>query len=605
MTSISSYSNERFGSIRSNYLYTYILAGENTSRIDLEEKLTTFVSKRLEPYYGDLLSQGLGIHEVLKIHLFPITDIHLHPSPNWEIGVGGSMASVYIFFSIAVLILIIACINFMNLSTASASKRAKEITLRKTIGANSNQLRVQFIQESLVLAILALIFALVLISFFIPAYNSIFNEELSTHTLFTFTNLIFLIGMTLLVGLLSGLYPAFYLTKFDPISTLKGGVQSGSGKSIFRRAMVVIQFAISITLIIGTLVAHQQMKYMQTKSLGFNKENVILIPVRSQRVAQNFQNYRNKLVNLAQIQSVSVSSDLPGENFYSNTNFLAKEQSNNPVSLIILATDFDFIDTYRMDLVTGRIFSKEISSDTSGTLMLNEAAINRFGWTAGEAIGKELSYSGQITGKIVGVVKDFNFRSLHTEIEPLALILNPNYFRSISVRIQPGNIQNTISLIQQKWESSFPGEVFEFSFLDNRMNQLYKNEMKMQNIFIIFSCFSVLIACLGLFGLSVFIAAERTKEIGIRKVLGASMSKIILLLSKEFITWVLIANIFAWPMAWFIMTKWLQNFAYKIELSWWIFGGAGVVALSIALLTVSVQAIKAATANPIESLKYE
>jgi len=605
LISISSYSEDRFRYWRDNYLFTYILAAENTTKNDLEEKLKTFVSSRLEPHYGDLLSQGLGIHEVLKIHLFPLTDIHLHPSPTWEIGAGGSMTSVYIFSSIAVLILIIACINFMNLSTACANKRAKEVSLRKTIGANKNQLRMQFIQESLLLALIALGFAIGLISLFIPAYNNIFDDNLSMNTLWQAKNLIWLIGTTLLVGFLAGLYPAFYLTHFDPTGVLKSNPLRGSGKPIFRRNMVVIQFIISIALIIGTLTVYNQMQYIQTRSLGFDKENVVLLPVRSQRVAQSYAGFRNELLANSQIQSLAVSSDLPGEKFISNTYFTTRDRVNEPVSLIILTTDYYFVDTYRMDLAAGRIFSRAFRSDTSGTIMLNEAAVQRFGWIPEEAIGKDLSFWGNVVGKIVGVVKDFNFRSLHTQVEPMALILDPGYISEISVRIKPGNIRRTIDLIQQKWEKAFPGELFEFSFLDNRLNQLYENEMKMQNLFIIFSCFSIFVACLGLFGLSVFIAAERTKEIGIRKVLGASISKIILLSSKEFLLWIIIANIVAWPLAWFGMNKWLQNFAYRVDIGIWIFILSASLALIIALITVSFQSIKAALANPVESLRYE
>ena len=605
LISISSYSEDRFSEWRSNYLFTYILAAENTTRIDLENKLKTFVSRRLEPHYGDLLSQGLGIHEVLKMHLFPITDIHLHPSPNWEIGAGGSMTSVYIFSTIAILILIIACINFTNLSTACANKRAKEVGLRKTVGAYKSQLRAQFIQESVLLALIALFFAIALISLFIPVYDNIFDDNLSISSLLQVKTIIMLLGATLTIGFLAGLYPAFYLTKFEAAGILKSSPMLGSGKSIFRRNMVFVQFIISITLIIGTLTVYKQMEYIQSKSLGFDKENIILIPVRSQQVEQGYESFRNELLSNSQIQSLAVSSDLPGETFYSNTNFVNKERTDDPVMTIVLMTDYDFVDTYRMDMVAGRTFSREFSSDTAGTIMLNEAAVQRFGWTPQQAVGKDLLYFRRSIGKIVGVTKDFNFRSLHTKVEPMALILDPDDISAISVRIQPGNIKRTIAFIQQKWENTFPGELFEFSFLDNRMNQLYENEMKMQHIFIIFSCFSIFVACLGLFGLSVFIAAERTKEIGIRKALGASIGKIILLLSKEFLIWIIIANIVAWPLAWFIMNKWLQNFAYRVNIGIWIFVLSASLALIIALVTVSYQSIKAAVANPVESLRYE
>lgn len=605
LISISSYSNNQFEDWRSNYLYTYILTKENTARNELEEKLKTFVSSRLEPHYGDLLSQGLGIHEVLKLHLFPVTGIHLNPSLNWEVDAGGSMVSVYMFSTIAIFILIIACINFMNLSTASANKRAKEVSLRKTIGAHKNQMRIQFIQESVLLAILALILAIVLLSIIIPAYNKIFNNTLSNDSLFLFKNIFILIGTTLLVGFLAGLYPAFYLTKFEPAGLLKNNKMLRDGKSKFRQNMVVFQFIISIVLIIGTLIIFKQMKHIQTKSLGFEKENVLIIPGRGQQIIQSFNNFRNELLLHSQIQSVAVSSDIPGEPFYSTTNFSRKDRSNEPVSLIFFTTDYDFVKTYKMEMAAGRVFSREFGSDTTGTIILNETAARRFGWTAQEAVGKDLAFFRGTVGKIVGVVRDFNFRSLHTKVEPIAMMLDSDYISAMSIRIQPGNIKQSIDVIQQTWEQTFQGEQFEFSFLDSRMNQLYENEKKMQNLFIIFSCFSIFVACLGLFGLSVFIAAERTKEIGIRKVLGASMSKILILMSKEFLTWIMVANIIAWPVAWFVMNQWLKNFAYRVHIGVGIFIISAVVAFMIALITVGFQSIKAAIANPVDSLRYE
>lgn len=605
LISISSYPVERFTDWRSNYLYTYVLTTKGVKRSDLEEKLATFVSSRLEPVYDDLLGQGLGIHEVLKIHLFPITDIHLYPSPNWEIGSAGSMTSVIMFSSIAILILFIACINFINLSTARASKRAKEVGLRKTIGAYVNQLRKQFILESLLLAVIAFCLALVLISLFVPALNNLFNEKISFFSVFQLKNVAMLLGITITVGFFAGLYPAFYLTKFEPGDILKNNLPVGRRKSIFRRNMVVIQFIISTTLIIGTLIVYQQTSYIQNKSLGFDKENVILIPTRSQQVVNGYENFRNELLNNPQILSLAVSSDLPGEALYSNTNFRANDKTSEPVSLIIVGTDHDFIQTYHIDLVAGRSFSREYSSDTSGTIILNQAAVQKFGWNAQEAIGKELDYYMSGSGKIVGVVKDFNFRTLHTKIEPMALLLYPKYFDAISVRIKPGNFEKTKAFIQQKWAAIFPDELFEFNFLDQRMDQLYEIEMKMKNIFIIFSCFSIFVACLGLVGLSASMAEEKTKEIGIRKVLGASTIKILSLLINKFVIWIIISTVVAFPIAYFIMNKWLQNFAYRIDIEWRVFIFTGLITLIISLLTVSSQTIKAAFANPISSIKYE
>ena len=605
LMSIASYPEERFANWRSNYLYTYVMVRENTSKHDLEEKLKAFVSQRLEPHYGDLLGQGPGIHEVLKMELFPITDIHLHPSVNWEVEPGGNISSVYIFSTIAVLILIIACINFMNLSTARASKRAKEVSLRKTMGAGKNQLRGQFIQESVLLALISLVLAFVLSSLFIPACNRIFVENLSLSFILHLKDLIILIGATFAVGILAGLYPAFYLTKFEPAGVLKGGPLTGGRKPAFRRNMVVIQFVISTTLIIGMFTIYKQMKFVQTRSLGFDKENVVILPVRSQQIVQSYDSFRNELMDNAQIVSVSASSEIPGDSHYSNGGVFYRE-SNVSANVIFFTSDYDYVDTYRMEILAGRGFSRDFSTDKEGTIILNEAAAQKIGWTPEEAVGKKLkgAFSTAAT-EVVGVVKNFNFRSLRREVEPVVLLLVPNYIRAISVRILPGDFGKTLNFIQQKWEDAFPGELFEFSFLDSRINELYEREKKMQNIFIVFSSLSILVACLGLLGLAAFTAEVRTKEIGIRKALGASAGSVTFLLSKEFIKWIILANIVAWPIAYYAMNKWLQNFAYKANIGWFIFLFSGFITLFIAIFTFIFQALKAAYANPADSLRYE
>jgi putative ABC transport system permease protein len=605
LLSIASYKEELYTDWRSNYLYTYIQVQENTSKQDLEEKLKTFVTQRLEPEYGDLLLQGRSIHEVLKMHLFPISDIHLHPSANWEVEPGGNISSVYIFSCIAVLILIIACMNFVNLSTARASKRAKEVSLRKTIGAEKRQLRVQFIQESVLLAFVSLVLAVVMSSLFIQAYNDIFAENLSLSLLLHLKNLIILMGAAFTVGVLAGLYPAYYLTRFEPVEVMKGGLLSGSGKSVFRRNMVIIQFSISIMLIVGVFTVYKQMRYIQTRSLGFDKENVVIIPVRSQQIAQNYGSFQNELMQNPQIISTSASSEVPADSHYSNDS-VNRLDSEEPISLFLFACDYDYVETYKMEVLAGRAFSRDFSKDTEGSIILNESAAHRIGWTPEEAVGKKLegAYSESAT-QVVGVVKNFHFKSLHREVEPMALLLYPDYIRDISVRIKPGDVGRTLNFIQQKWESLFPGEQFEYSFLDNRINQLYESEKKMQDLFVVFSALSILVACLGLLGLVSFTAELKTKEIGIRKVLGASTGSVIVLLSKEFIKWVLLANIVAWPLAWFMMNKWLQNFAYKTNVGWIVFVLAGFVTMAIAIFTFIFQTVKTACAKPVNSLRYE
>jgi putative ABC transport system permease protein len=605
LISMANYKEDVYDSWRGNYLYTYVLVAENTLKHDLEEKLKTFVTQRLEPHYGDLLLQDRSIHEVLKMHLFPIRNIHLHPSANWEVEPGGNILSVYIFSCIAVLILIIACMNFVNLSTARASKRAKEVSLRKTVGAEKHQLRVQFIQESVLMAFVSLVLALVMSSLFIRAYNGIFTENLSLSLLLQLKNLIILVGATFAVGVLAGLYPAFYLTRFEPVEVMKGGPLSGSGKSVFRRNMVIIQFSISIILIVGVFTVYKQMRYIQTRSLGFDKENVVIIPVRSQQIAQNYGSFRNELMQNPQIISTSASSEVPADSHYSNS-YVNRLESEEAINLILFTSDYDYVETYRMKILAGRAFSRDFSTDTEGTIILNASAAHRIGWTPEEAVGKKLegAYPESAT-QVVGVVENFNFKSLRREVEPMALLLYPDYIRDISIRIKPGEVGRTLNFIQQKWESLFPEEQFEYSFLDSRINQLYESEKKMQNLFVIFSALSILVACLGLLGLVSFTAELRTKEIGIRKVLGASTGGVIVLLSKEFIKWILLANIVAWPLAWFMANKWLQNFAYRTNIGWIVFVLAAFMTMLIAIFTFIFQTVRTACAKPVNSLRYE
>jgi len=607
LVSLASVPEEEFADWRSNYLYTYILASEGTSKSDLEEKLKTFVAQRLEPHYGDLLvlNQGKTIHDVLKLHLFPIVDIHLYPSINWEVEAGGSILSIYIFSSVAVLILVIACLNFVNLSTARANKRAKEVSLRKTVGAYKYQLRGQFIQESVLLAFVSLGLALALNSLFVNIYNGMFSENLSLSLLLQPKNLVFLIGATLLVGVLAGLYPAFYLTRFEPAQVIRGSLPAGSIKSVFRRNMVVFQFSISIILIIGMFTIYKQMRYIQSRSLGFDRENVVIIPVRSRQIARNYESFRNELKRSSRILSVSASSEVPADTHYSNSHF-SRPDSDEPVSLYLFFTDFDYLDTYQMEVLAGRAFSRDFSTDKEGTIILNQSAAQRFGWTPEEAVGKKLdSPYSEDAAQVVGIVKNFNFRSLRIEIEPMALLLYPDYIRSISVKIIAGNFEETLSFVREKWQTAFPGEQFEFGFLDSRINQMYASEKKMQRIFMIFSSLSILVSCLGLLGLVSFTTEVRTKEIGIRKALGASTGSVILLLSKEFIKWILLANIVAWPLAWFMIKKWLQNFAYRTEIGWIIFILAGSMIMLIATFTFIFQTVKTAHADPVDSLRYE
>ncbi len=608
LASLSSYPKEQMNIWFNNFLYTYVLLKERASIGDLEKKFSSFLTKYMAADFAKVVGPDTDINDVFQLKLYPLLDIHLHPAQQFEIEPQGSLTSVYIFSAIAVLILIIACINFMNLSTARANKRAREVGIRKTIGAYKHQLQGQFLGESVFLAFIALILALLLIRLFIPIFNSISGKFLSVSMLFHIGNWSIVLGIALIAGLLAGLYPAFYLTEFDPAKVLKAGVHSGAGKSNFRRSMAVIQFVISITLIIGTLVIYRQMEYIQNKSLGFDKENVVLIPAESNRVRQNIDAFRNTLREDVRIKSVAVSSNIPSSDMFYDTVF-KRDDSDEVFSLIFMYADYEFVDTYGFQLINGRKFSREFSTDIQSAVLINQAAASEVGYTPEEAVGKKLLRFVNVNEfreyTIIGVLEDFHFKSLHRIIEPCLLILAPDEFRIVSVRIKPGDVRGTIDFIRQKWTEIFPEEQFEYRFLDNRINLLYKSEGKVQSIFLIFSVLSIFVACLGLFGLSAFTAEERTKEIGVRKVLGASTANILLLLSKEFTKWVLVANIIAWPIAYFMMNRWMQNFAYKAGIGLWPFILSAVLAFLIALVTISYQSVKAALTDPVDCLRYE
>jgi len=608
LASISSYPPEELSFWFNNYLYTYVLLREGTSPEETEKKFSGFLTKYMGADVTKVLGPDTDINDVFQLKLYPLLDIHLYPAQEFEIEPQGSISSVYLFSAIAFLILIIACINFMNLSTARASKRAREVGIRKTVGAHRRQLRGQFLGESVLLAFMALILAVLLIRLFIPVFNSISGKFLSMGMLFQVSNWIILIGIALSAGLLAGLYPAFYLTRFDPARVLKGGVQSGVGKSIFRRSMAVIQFVISITLIIGTLIIFKQMDYIQKKSLGFDKENVVVLSAESNTIRQNIEAFRNTLTQDPRIKSVAVSSNVPGSAIFTDTTY-KRPDSDDIFGLIFMTTDYEFVDTYGFEVTHGRAFSKEFGTDIDGAIMLNQAAAREIGYMPEEAVGKKLLRFLNVDEfkelTIVGVVKDFHFKSLHRIIDPILLSLDPQDFNTISVRVMPGDVRGTIGFIQQKWGEIFPGEQFEYSFLDSRIDLLYKSESRMRSIFLIFSILSIFVACLGLFGLAAFTAEERTKEIGVRKVLGASTANILLLLSKEFSKWVLMANIIAWPVAYYMMHRWMQNFAYRTRIGLWSFLFSALLALIIALFTVSYQSVRAALADPVDCLRYE
>ena len=588
-----------------NNFYTYIVLKKGASASKLQAKFPALVKK----YAGPQIYQGLGITfedwekkgNAYQFFLQPLTSIHLHSHLNNELEANSDIKYVYIFSIIAVFILLIACINFMNLSTARSITRSKEVGVRKVLGSNKSQLVKQFLIESFLLTFISILIAVLLVEIFLPLFNNLADKNLHTNYFHSLVAIPALIAAIIIVGLISGSYPAFFLSSFQPSKVLKGKA-TGSKGSWLRSGLVIFQFSISIILFIGTMIIYNQMKYIQDANLGFNKEHVLVVQ-RAWALENHAETFKDELIKNPHIINATNTNDLPGRVF-SETVF---KLENAPVSqqflMGLITTDGNFAKTMGIDLTEGRYFSKNNPSD-SVAVVLNESAVKTF--NIKDPIGKRIIFAGQnLTCNIIGVVKDFHLRSLHQKIEPLVIYYRSGQTNYLPIRISSNDISGTISAIKNEWKKFVPNKPFEYFFLDEDLNRLYHSDQKTGEILTSFSLLAISIACLGLFGLAAFTTERRTKEIGIRKALGASVLNVIFILSKEFTKWVLIANIIAWPVAYFFMNKWLQDFAYRINVSIWIFILSGIIALFIALLTVISHAIKAARANPVKSLRYE
>jgi len=574
--------------------YTYILLAPGSSPQEIEEKFPDFIRKHR--------NQKAALS--WKFFLQPLTSIHLRSHLNYELEANGDIKYVYIFSAIALFIIIIAGINFMNLSTARSSKRAKEVGIRKVLGAVRPQLAKQFMAESIIMTVAAVPFSLLLVEFLSKSMHSFFGDQLNVNY---WKNPLIPLGFFILVlflGLFSGSYPAFFLSSFSPSSVLYGRIKSGVKGRLFRKTLVVFQFSISVFLITGTLIIHDQLNFIQNQELGFDKENVLFIPVNDPAVKKNFLPFKTKLLQHPDVLNVSASTSLPS--IAPGVGAYVPQGLSEEDAFIVrhLLCDYDFIRTYGMKVKQGRNFNQAISTDQKQALILNETAANHLGWD--DPVGQILTNR---IGKyqIIGVVKDFHFRSKHQKIEPLVLSLIPDnrYIYYASLRISGQNIKRTLNSIKDTWRSMAPTRPFQYFFLDNEFDQLYKSEMKTSRLFDFLTVMALFIACLGLFGLASYTADQRTKEMGIRKVLGASTSHIFYLLSGEFIKWIILSSLIAWPLAYYFMSQWLNNFAYRINLTPLIFVFSAAAALLIAVLTVSFQALKTARSNPAESLRYE
>jgi len=586
---------------------TYLLLNENTSYKELDSKLNKLTSKYLRSEFGgEDYDEWIKKQNYYRFQLTPLTDIHLHSNMTGELGINGNMEKVYFFSVIALFVLFIGCANFVNMITARFSTRAKEVGVRKVLGSKRGNLITQFIGESLLMVSLSVLMSIYLVSIFLPIFNANLNKQIELSSLVSPVAVISLFVFTILLGIVSGFYPALFLSNFNPISIFRGKISSGMKASHIKNILVIIQFSLTIILIVGTILVYDQLEYIVNKEIGFDKENILTIS--NSNILQNSkETFKREILKDSNISGGAYSTGLPS--FVDNpaTYRLSTADENDNINIQTIWADNDFLQTFGLNLTTGRDF---IPNDVMGgqhVAIINEAAANKLGWEK-EAVGKEIHIIDNTRLTIEGILKDFNFESLHQNIEPLVIIatdpatIRTNFF---SVKISGNNIRQTLEFIENKWKKFTAGADFEFGFLDERIASLYENEQQTLRLFLSFSIISVLVACLGLLGLVSFAIEQRTKEIGIRKVLGATVSNITLSLSKNFVGLVLIANIIAWPVAYYMMNLWLQDFAYRISINWLIFVFAGSLSFVIALLTVSAQAMRAALANPVNSLRYE
>ena len=541
----------------------------------------------------------------LSYSLIPLTKIHLYGSNIKFIETTGDIKYVQIFIAIAFIILLIASINYMNLSTALSLKRTKEVGIRKTVGAKRNTLLLQFLGESLILSFLGFVLSLLFVELFLPQFNLLTGKRL----MISFFDPHF-IGLSFLVivvtGLLSGSYPALFLSSFSPVQILKGKLKLGSWNLFTRKGLVVFQFTMTVIIVISTIVVFNQLSFIRNSSLGFDKENLLCIKMTGEANSK-YDILKNEFLKNPEVISISHSVSVSNALTRTTSVYWPGKPQNEEKHFWLLHTDCDLAAVYKFEMKEGRFFSDQYPSDKTGTFVINEAAAKSMGLKS--PLNTVINLWGK-NGKIIGVVKDFHFASFHTAIEPLIFKMPDNNqeasrFSVITIRFKSNAPDKLISYVEKTWHEQLAGNPFDYYFYGDSLNKQYFSEIRLGTVFKYFSFLSILIACLGLFGLVSISAEQRTKEIGIRKALGASTSNVALILSKDFLILVIVSNVIAWPTAYYFMNKWLQDFAYRSEIGWWVFILAGIIALLISLVTVSFQAIKAATANPVESLRYE
>jgi putative ABC transport system permease protein len=588
--------------------HTYIVLNENVSPDQVEAKFPGMVEKyfapEMEEKWGMSYEEFTASGGYFKHSLQPLDKIHLHSNLDFELEKNGDIRYIYIFTAAGFFILLMACINYTNLATARSARRMKEIGVRKVIGSHKALIVRQFLSESVFLSFISGVTAVALTELVLPFYEHLSGKQLG---LYYFSNpfvLPLLLLTIIFAGLLAGVYPAFFLAKFKPIVIFRGTVLKGVKKSALRNVFVTVQIAVSIVLITSTFVVSQQLKYIATRDLGFEEKNMLVVKNAKRGLRENWDAFKNDLLQHPDITHVEGTSSAIGDILSSEVFYPEGKTAQEGIYFWRMYTGYDLQETMQFEILKGRYFSKEFSTD-SEAVVINETGAKELGWK--DPIGKQISMVDSADYNIIGVVKDFHFHSLYKNIEPLAIILdNRRTFTFMMLaRFSGENVQKTLAFVEEKWKSYTSGVPFEYSFLENKIKDIYRPEESTREILSLFSAIGILLACIGLLGLASFVAAQRTKEIGIRKVYGASVSNIMSLLLREF-TWLLIiANVVAWPVAWFVMTKWLEIFAYRTDLEIWMFVISAILTGAITILTVSSQTIKASYANPVDSLKYE
>ena len=577
--------------------YTYFLVNEQFDKAKFEDKIPKFMAGVVKDPDDKYI-----------IAIEPLKDVYLGTVAQRQPGETGSLANLYIFSIIGLFILAIAMINFMNLSTARSMERGKEVGIRKSIGAGRKSLISQFLGESLIIVYMSMAVAVILVVVALPGMIDITGRALDVRQFMTPQSIALLIGASFVIGIIAGSYPSFVLSAFSPVMVLKGMSKSGKSGVNLRRGLVVFQFSLSIALVAGTMIVYSQMSHILNKDLGFDKERMLIIDYNyDEKVNYKREVLKTEMEANPDVLSTAFSRSLPGGYFPNAGTEIQSPDGDTKVmnGQPIFQVGIDFVNHFGLKLVAGRSYSRDYPLDTIGGLVINEAAARQYGYTnPADIIGKKYKQWGR-EGEVIGVVKDFNFTSLHRNIEPLTMPYEPFACRYLSLKIKSGNMAATIGEVNKTWNRLAPHRPFLYSFLDDDFARQYQKDVNFRKLFTTFSCLAIFIACLGLLGLATYTAELRTKEIGIRKVLGANVSNIVTLISKDFIFLIAIAMLIATPIAWYSMSQWLEGFAYHIEIHFWVFILAGLAALAIAVLTISFQAIKAALANPVAALKSE